>query len=623
MRAKIESIPDQFFENNTIEELKKFSPKQLNDLGRIASPLYKKQGAQSYSVISYKDAINLIGKKLKQTDPNKGFFYASGRSSNEAALILQIFARVYGCNHIINCYNYCHKASGLALASTIGTGPSTIRYEDLKKADLIFVLGANPASNHPRFIQELSEHRKKGGEVIVINPSFESSLEELASPTHYCQVHVGGDTALLTGISKYLIENQHCNMNFLEDICEDYESYFKFVRSVSWEKIIKISGIEINEIEKISSIYLNSKNTVFTWGMGLTHHINGTDNIESISNLALLRGMVGEEGKGLLPLRWHDNVENVGFMGISEELKSKILKLIEQRYKLSLPKYQGMDTLTCIQAAARGEIEFAFLLGGNLFSVNPDSDFSESALSSIPFKVMINSTLNQTNLNGIEGENIVLPFRIQDNEREKGNFINSEIEIMSDLATKVINKELIDFGVFREDKNIRRALSKLLPGIDDIENIETDKKQFHIGGNYLLKPEFNTDSGKAIFKIPKNTEWEPKDQMGSFKLTSVRSEGQFNTMIYDEKDTHRNQTKRNVLYINPNDIQLLGLSSGDIVDVRSETGVMKGLILAEYNIKPGNVMTFMPEANILIPQYADKRSRTPSFKSVSVTIKNH
>ena len=403
MQAITDSIPKQFFENNTIEDLKKLSAKQLNDLGRIASPLYKKEGAQSYSAISYEDAINLIGKKLKQANPNKGFFYASGRSSNEAALILQIFARVYGCNHIINCSNYCHKASGLALNSTIGTGPSTIRYQDLEKADLIFVLGANPTSNHPRFIKALSEHSQKGGDVIIVNPSLESSLEEFASPAHYCQLHVGGDTALLTGISKYLIENQYCDMKFLEDFCDDYEDYFKFVKSIRWETITKISGVGIDEIEKISSIYLNSKNTVFAWGMGLTHHTNGTDNIESISNLALLRGMVGDEGRGLLPLRWHDNVENVGFMGISDDLKSKILEVIEQRYNLSLPNYQGMDTLSCIQAAAKGEIDFAFLLGGNLFSVNPDRDFSETALSSIPFKVMINSTINQTNLNGIEG----------------------------------------------------------------------------------------------------------------------------------------------------------------------------------------------------------------------------
>ena len=282
-----------------------------------------------------------------------------------------------------------------------------------------------------------------------------------------------------------------------------------------------------------------------------------------------------------------------------------------------------MDTLSCIQAAAKGEIEFAFLLGGNLFSVNPDRDFSETALSSIPFKVMINSTLNQTNLNGIEGENIILPFRIQDEEGGKKHSNNSEIEIMSDVATSIINKETIDFSVFRKDKNIRRALSRLLPDLDDIDNIDTEKKHFHIGGNYLLKPEFNTNSGKALFKIPKHTEWVSKNEIGSFNLTSVRSEGQFNTMIYHEKDIYRNQETRNVLYISQSDIQSLGLSSGDTVDVASETGVMKELILAEYNIKPGNVMTYMPEANILIPQNADERSRTPSFKSVSVTIKSH
>ena len=194
---------------------------------------------------------------------------------------------------------------------------------------------------------------------------------------------------------------------------------------------------------------------------------------------------------------------------------------------------------------------------------------------------------------------------------------------MSDVATSIINKETIDFSVFRKDKNIRRALSRLLPDLDDIDNIDTEKKHFHIGGNYLLKPEFNTNSGKALFKIPKHTEWVSKNKIGSFNLTSVRSEGQFNTMIYHENDIYRNQETRNVLYISQSDIQSLGLSSGDTVDVASETGVMKELILAEYNIKPGNVMTYMPEANILIPQNADERSRTPSFKSVSVTIKSH
>ena len=650
-------IPFEIFEQNTIDELRALSPKQLEDLGRLATPLYKNKNSDQYTKISYSEAYKIIGHRLKNSDPMRSFFYGSGRSSNEAAFILQLMARVYGSNHINNCSYYCHQATSVGLSSSIGTGTATIKYGDLHKADLIFVIGANPASNHPRFVKVLLECRQRGGQVIVINPAREAGLMRFASPANFksmiaggnevaslfIQPHVGGDSALITGIAKYLIENGNVNADYIEKYCDGYEAYIKFIDTLTWAVIERESGVEKSDIQQIGAIYAKSNKTVFSWGMGLTHHQNGTDNIEAIANLALLRGMIGGEGKGLLPLRGHSNVQGVGSMGFTPKLKSRVFDAIEKLYGVELPKYEGMDTLACVQAAAKRKIDFALLLGGNLYAANPDTNFSKKALDSIPFKVMINSTLNETHLNGVAGENIVLPIRVRDEENQattqesmfnflrmsdgginRINSLCSEVEIITNIATRIIDKRDVDFGLFTEHRNIRDAIANLIPGFEKLANIDDEKKEFHINGRHFPSPRFSTESGKASFRVPSQTNWERQDQLNSkgstFLLTSVRSEGQFNTIIYNEEDIYRRQKHRKVLFMNPSDIENLDIKEGALVNVSNKLGQMKNLTIKSFDIKPGNIMTYFPEANILIPQDVDSRSRTPSFKSIEVTV---
>ena len=607
-------ISADLFQEKSLSELKKLSAKELFDLGKIRYPLYKSCHDESYSVITYQDAIKIIANRIKESDPSKSFYYASGRSSNEATFLLDLFARIIGCNHIITCSNYCHEASGIALSASLGLDNKSISYGDLKHSDLIFVIGANPTSNHPKFAEILRNHKENGNNIIAVNPSIEPELNKLT--THYCQPNIGGDVALFTGISKCLIENGHTDMENIKENTVGFDQFKQFIDNISWESIETNSGIDKNEIMLISDLYASSKKTVFTWGMGLTHHVNGTDNIESIINLAILRSMINGKGRGLLPLRWHDNAPQLPFMGFKPSLKKRIFESFENTYGIDLPKNKGRDTLSCMQTAHKKGIDFAFLLGGNLFSVNPDRDFSESSLNNIPFKVMISSTLNETHLFGIDNENLILPIR--DHYESESLFdLKTETQILSEVATKSIDSYDIVFEHFSEHRDIIDAIKKLLPDFD-INN------QIHTENNSSL----GMDDERIVnysyeLRTPNQTDWEKKHTPNAFNLSSVRSEGQFNTMIYDEADVFRKQTSRNVLYISAEDIHKLGLKNGSLVDVKSETGSMKKLTLAEYDIKPGNVMTYMPEANILIPQDNDVRSKTPSFKSVSVTIVNH
>ena len=402
-------ISTDLFQEKSLSELKKMSAKQLFDLGKLRYPLYKSSHDESYSVITYQEAIKIIASRIKKSDPSKSFYYASGRSSNEATFLLDLFARTIGCNHIITCSNYCHEASGIALSNSLGLDNKSISYDDLKHSDLIFVIGANPTSNHPKFAEILRKHRENGGNIIAVNPSIESELNKLT--THYCQPNIGGDVALFTGVSKCLIENGQIDVGNIKENIVGFNQFQKFIDKISWETIETNSGIEKNEIMLISDLYASSKRTVFSWGMGLTHHVNGTDNIESIINLAILRSMINGKGRGLLPLRWHDNAPQLPFMGFKASTKKRIFESFENTYGIDLPTNKGKDTLTCMQTAHMKGIDFAFLLGGNLFSVNPDRNFSESALNNIPFKVMVSSTLNETHLFGVNNENLILPIR--------------------------------------------------------------------------------------------------------------------------------------------------------------------------------------------------------------------
>jgi len=644
-------IPAAIFTDNSIAELQQLNGRQLEDLGRLQHPLYKGPGDTHYQIISYQQAVQKIIDQLKVTRALRSFFYSSGRSSNEAAFTLQLFARLFGSNHVNNCSYYCHQASGVGLQSTIGTGTATIQYKDLHLADLIFVFGANPASNHPRFVKTLIECRRRGGKVIVVNPAREAGLLRFASPSnfrsmilggveiasHYIQVHIGGDRAFMLGIAKYLLENDAIDHEFIARCCNDFDVFKASVERMDWQQLCDQSGVSKAEICAAGAAYQQAQKAVFAWGMGLTHHQHGVENVEAISNLALMRGMIGGAGKGLLPLRGHSNVQGVGSMGVTPRLKTQIFNSLEKEFDISLPVHKGMDTLACMQAAEAGDVDFAFLLGGNLYAASPDSSFARRALDKIPFKVMVSSTLNLGHVYGVENTTLILPIRVRDEETQATtqesmfNFIRlsdggferleglqSEVEIISSIAAAVISPDILDFKVFREHRNIRQAIARVIPGFEKLQQIDEDKEEFHIDGRTLTEPVFPTADGKASFRV---IDYEEQAQGYPYTLTTVRSEGQFNTTIYTDNDVYRNQTERKVLLMNPEDMARELLQTDDLIDLFNDTGRMQKLKVKPFAIRAGNLMTYFPEANVLVPQTTDMRSHTPAFKSVPVQLR--
>ncbi len=645
-------IPKEIFEHS-IGDLKELTPFQLEHLGRLNTPLYKAADSSVFEPVTWDKALAVATERFKQTNPARSFFYSSGRSSNEAGFLLQLLARLYGTNNVNNCSYYCHQATGVGLTTTIGTGTSTVELADLQGCDLVFLIGANPASNHPRLIHQLKALRDRGGDVVVINPAKEPGLVKFAVPkspkslitggdyiaSYYLQPKIGSDVWVMMGIAKAVLNSGDENSEFIQKCTEDFSLYIDDVKSLAWECIENKTGLEKAEIEKVAACYSQSRNTIFAWGMGVTHHQHGCENVESIANVALLRGMVGKPYSGLLPLRGHSNVQGIGTVGVKPALAQEILAALETHLDIKLPEKEGLDTMSCLKAANDQEIEAAMLVGGNLFGASPDANWAQKALNNIGFKLYLTTTLNQGHLYGLENsEAIILPVTARDEEQqpttqesmfnyvrmsdggiERLDNLRPESAILCELGEALIDKSVFDFSLLKNHDNIRQVLSKVIPGLEPINDINHSKKEFHVGSRLLHKAEFPTSSGKASFISHRNLLNRFSKYKG-FTLMTVRSEGQFNTIIYEEKDTYRESDTRWCVFMNEADMESLGLKENDTVTMSSSTGEMKQLHVKSFDLPEGNLMAYYPEANVLIGQDIDPRSKTPAFKNISVDI---
>ena len=644
------AIPTEIFAHD-LDDLKALSEKELATLGRLNTPILKEPGSSHFRPLSWTSALTRMTKTLLATDAARSFFYSSGRSSNEAGFVLQLFARLYGTNNISNCSFYCHQATGVALDATIGTGTSTVELSDLAHTDLIFLLGANPASNHPRLIYQLAKVRKQGGHVVVINPAREPGLVRFAVPkspasliaggteiaSHYLQPRIGSDRVLLQGLAKSVLEQQAQDVDFVSTYTLDFAAYRDIVTRLEWSFVEQETGLSRQEIQDVARLYGRSKRAVFAWGMGLTHHLHGVQNIEEVANLALLRGMVGKTGAGLLPLRGHSNVQGIGTIGVKPVLASEVVERIEAAFDVSLPETQGLDTMASLQRAARGDMDFAFVMGGNLFAATPNSAWAQTALDKIKTKVYLTTTLNRGHLYGSEsGEVIVLPVTARDEEwqptSQESMFsyvrlsdggitrldnVRPETWILAELADRVLGRQYIDFRQFQQHSQVRRAIARTVPGLEELADLDVARKEFHIRRRLLHKPEFNTPTGKARFA---SAEVERSVQARPFMLMSVRTEGQFNSIVYEDEDVYRGVSHRWTVLMNPDDMAQQGFAEGVRVDVQSEHGSMVGVEVRPFDLPAGDCMAYYPEANVLTSTEVDPRSRTPAFKSVPVTI---
>ena len=596
--------------------------------------------------------MELVVTKLKSLEARQTFWYLSGRSSNEAGFLVQLFARMYGTNNVNNCSYYCHQASGVGLSSSLGSGTATLLLEDLERADLVFVIGGNPASNHPRMMTTLMRLRRRGGEVIAVNPVLEAGLVEFRVPSNirsmlfgtkiaslYIQPHVGGDLALLTGIAKRIDEMQAQDEPFLRSHCENYDEWIGHLREIPWSEICAKSGVVRSEIDQVAEKYAVARKVVFSWTMGITHHAHGVQNVQAIANLALMRAMVGRPQVGLLPIRGHSNVQGIGSVGVTPKLKIKIFERLQTHLGVELPVDEGLDTLGCIEASYASKLKMGFCLGGNLYGSNPDARYTCEALSRLDMQVYLSTTLNTGHAHGLAEETLILPVLARDEEPQPTtqesmfNFVRlsdggpprhvgprSEVEVIAEIAERVLGSSgPIDWQSMRNTGRIREAIAKVIPGFEQMGKIDKTKEEFQIEGRTFHTPRFPTDSGRAVLHphdLP-----ELQGRTGELRLITGRSEGQFNTVVYEEEDLYRGQDRRDVILVNPQDMKRLGLTENESVTVRSEIGSMSGILVRSFpQIKEGNALMYYPEANQLVARRTDKLSRTPAFKGGVVTL---
>ena len=634
----------------SVDDLAALTSAQAEALGRLTFPIVCAPGDSHFRRTSWDEAMRVAANAFTSTTPDRTFFYASGRSSNEAAFLLQVVARSYGTNNVNNCSYYCHQASGVALSSIYGSGTASVSLDDLATTELAVVIGANPASNHPRLITQLVNLRQRGGKVIVINPLSELGLKRFRLPSQakslvigsrvsdlYIQPHIGGDIALMVALLKGVIESGVVDNDFVTNHADNWVAIRDAALAADWNELVERSGVPKSQIDECVQFLARAKSAVFMWAMGLTHHTHGVDNIRALANLAMSRGFLGTPGSGLMPIRGHSNVQGVGSVGVAPQLKEAFATSLRDKYGITAPNDSGMDTYACMQAAHAGNIDTALMLGGNLWGSNPDTQWSSEALARIGTSISLTTKLNQGHFNGRAATAVILPVLARDEELESTtqesmfNFVRlsdggdpavdgemrSEVAILSDLAERILPRDRFDWSIITSHDSLRRTIADTVPGYAALGEIATTKKEFEIPNRIFHDGVFPTASGRAKFhevRIPHNTR--PAD---SFTMMTIRSEGQFNTVVYEEEDLYRGTTRRDVIMMAPADVARLGLREGDTVTVRSATGSLD-VVIAEVDIRPGNTAMYYPEANVLVDRAIDPESLTPAFKSIVVTI---
>ena len=660
-------VDPSFFESYSITELSNESDFWLEQQGRIAHPMFLKRGSQNYEPISWEEAFSVIKKNLNALNsPDDAIFYTSGRASNEAAFLYQLFARVYGTNNLPDCSNMCHESSGVALESTLGIGKGTVKLEDFDKSDLIFILGQNPGTNHPRMLSALQQCKRNGGKIVSVNPLKEAGLIAFAHPQEiggilgkpteltdiYHQININGDQAFLKGLAKVVFENPiRIDKDFIKRHTQGFSAYKQSISEISWDVITEFSGLSEKEIRESAKILIESETAIFCWAMGLTQHKNSVSTIQEIVNIQLLLGNVGKPYSGLCPVRGHSNVQGDRTMGICEKMSDSFFDKMDGKYGLKFSRNHGYDTVAAIEAMSSKK-DMVFLgLGGNFVMASPDTTLTTSAIKNCSLTIQISTKLNRSHI--VTGqEALILPClgRSENDEKEAGKqfvtiensmgvvhsstgflkpvskFLRSEPSIIAELGRVVLDKKgAIPWGDMREDYNvIRDHIADIIPGFYNFNDRVKNNKEFYLP-NSARDLDFSKIGGRALFSC--TTLDVKRLEQKKLLLMTIRSHDQYNTTIYGLDDRYRGVKKqRKVVFVNIEDLKQLKIKSGQLVDLTSHFNGEKRhayqFIATPYDIPRGCAAAYFPETNILVPisSYAD-RSRTPTSKGIMISIK--
>ncbi|MEN8703523.1 MAG: FdhF/YdeP family oxidoreductase [Polaribacter sp.] len=660
-----------FFATYSVENLAKLSDYEIGKKGRITHPVYLPEGASHYKEISWKSAFELIGKELNDlNNPDEAIFYTSGRTSNEAAYLYQLFVRQFGTNNLPDCSNMCHEASGAALTETLGIGKGSVTLEDFNHTDLVVVIGQNPGTNHPRMLSALRDAKKNGSKIITINPLPEIGLMNYKDPQNplkwigsgqnltdiFLQVKINGDVALLKIILKLMVAKEEedtgtvFDYTFIKEKTKGIEELLDDLNTYSIDYLLPQTGLNLAEIKEAANLIISSKKIIFCWAMGLTQHKNSIDNIREIVNILLLKGSIGKKGAGTCPVRGHSNVQGDRTMGICEKMPDNFLDKIDAEFNFKSPRKHGYDVVNAIKAMYQKKAKVFFGMGGNFISATPDTEYTATALRNCKLTVHVSTKLNRSHL--VHGKTaLILPclgrsekdiqasgeqFITVENSMgvvhsSKGHLtpcsedLLSEPVIVAGLANATLKNTKVPWNkLVRNYDFIRSKIEATIPGFKNYNNKVRNPKGFYLPNNARASKFDSTPTGKANFTINEVSDLKIKEHQ--FIMMTVRTHDQYNTTIYGLNDRYRGVlNERRVIFMNENDMEKKGIKKLDIVDLQShfngETREAKGFLAIPYSIPSQCTATYFPETNVLVPiQSTGKISNTPTSKTVIITI---
>jgi len=663
-------IDRNFFASHSVDELSEWSDFEIGKSGRLAEPMYLPEGATHYQPISWPEAFDKIGQHLNALNhPDQAVFYTSGRTTNEAAFLYQLFVREYGTSNLPDCSNMCHEASGKALSQTLGIGKGSVTLDDFYKAEVIMVIGQNPATNHPRMLTALEKCKKNGGKIIAVNPLPEAGLIKFTNPQNPIKLLTGGTTiadihvpimingdvvfikALLLKMLEY--EDIHGNVfdrEFIEKHTSGFEVFIQDLKKYDFEDCVKLSGVSKEVVLQTFDLLVKHDKIIICWAMGLTQHQNAVDNIRELVNLLLLKGSIGKEGAGTCPVRGHSNVQGDRTVGIWESAPQAFLDRIEAKYGFKPVTKHGYSVIDAIKAMHENKAKVFMGLGGNFISAVPDTLYASQALSNCNLTVHVSTKLNRSHL--VTGkEALILPclgraekdyqktgVQIQSVENSMGivsstkgilepcsENIMSEVAVVCNMAYATLKeRSKIDWLGYVDDYAlVRDDIAEVVEGFTDYNKKLEQPSGFYLPNGARTR-QFNTETGKAQFTINKLPDWKLKDS--ELMMMTIRSHDQFNTTIYGMNDRYRGiYNERRIILMNREDMKARNLVEHQIVNLKSEfkgvTRQTNNFKVVGYDIPRNCCATYFPETNVLVPidSYAHT-AKTPASKSVIIMV---